>query len=150
MQENIDVQLKCIDIERKSIDERNVSLNKLDQKIGIFTWFYFLFFIESLNFLQWLCFCIKVLFVVLSIIGIVFLIKSFFVKRIKNQYFNMSHMISYDRANYKKYIKDIHADYWDIKKELDNLIKDRNEDFKISMLFFGIWFLIILFTFIII
>lgn len=149
MKENIDVQLKCIDIERKSIDERNKSLTKLDQKIGVFAWFFFLFFVESLKIIWGMCFCIKLLFILVNIIGIMFLMKSFFIKKTKNQYFNVTHMIDYDKANYKKYIKDIHADYVDIKQDLDALIESRNRNFKTSIIFFWVGLLIILFAFII-
>lgn len=150
MQESIDVQLKCIDIERKSIDERNKSLDKLDQKIGIFGWFYFLFFIESLKILRGMCFCIKILFIIVNVIGIIFLMKSFFIKKTKSQYFNVTHIVSYEKANYKKYIKDIHEDYIDIKEDLDVLIESRNRDFRTSIMFFWVGLLIILFVFIVI
>jgi len=145
--ETTDIKLKCLDIEEKSLQNRFTSLDKLDQKIWIFGGFYFLFFLQALSFINSSSFCLKLLFVIFSVIGISFLIKSFLVKSVDKMHPDLSHFINHDKLSYDRYIEDQFKNIKDIELSIRRLISSRKYDFSIALLFFWLSIFVILFIF---
>ncbi len=136
---SIEIKLKVLDIMKSNIDWMMWTINKIDSKVWILVGFYFLVFIEIVKYLESHRILFLSIYIILFSLSIYFLIKNFRLKNVKNLYPNLSTYIPYkEKLDYEWYIDELWSQYMKIKENLNDSIRDRISDLRISIVLFCI------------
>ncbi len=146
LQETREIKLKVLDIMEETINSKLGIISKIDGKMWILVWFYFLAFIQIVDYIKDYRLRLFIFYLIFFGGATYYLVKNFWLKDIKHLhpdleiYLTHTGSLTYEWKDW--YIEALYSQYSKIEDSVENTLQQRRNDLKISIILFCISLLI--------
>jgi hypothetical protein len=138
--------MQVLDIIKETIKTKLDTVSRIDGKMWILVWFYFLAFIEIVLYIKDYRPCLFLLYLISFGVATYFLVRNFWLRDIRHLhpdleiYLNHTGKLTYDGQDW--YIEALYSQYSKIEDSVEDTLQHRRDDLKISIILFCISLLI--------